>query len=246
MPGWASLWLLSALSTLSLLRQAKINWVDSEVGAVSHFTTFHLREWNCSRVFLALFLLRKLGFSMKPFLLLWPLTTWDVSNILHGFRWQLWLRHRCFLRVSPKPSSFGCTSHSGTGASSGFHQSPLPAVASCLMVTLLYLGIFGASSFVFVLFRFLVVFVWLVSTLVLVALCTFLHNLLMLNISFGCCRHSVSNTFVQLTEGRSARDKPKQLPAKKNKFVCVWVWSSRNYRRFFFFLLTSIKANHGF
>ena len=52
------------------------------------------------------------------------------------------------------------------------------------------------------------------STLVLVAQCTFLHNLLMLNISFGCCRHSVSNTVVQLTEGRSARDKPKQLPAK--------------------------------
>ena len=41
------------------------------------------------------------------------------------------------------------------------------------------------------------------------------HKLLMLNISFGCCRHSVSNTSVQLTEGRSARDQPKQLPAKK-------------------------------
>ena len=53
------------------------------------------------------------------------------------------------------------------------------------------------------------------STLVLVAQCTFSHNLLMLNISFGCCRHSVSNTVVQLTEGRSARDKPKQLPARK-------------------------------
>ena len=45
--------------------------------------------------------------------------------------------------------------------------------------------------------------------------CTLLHKLLMLNISFGCCRHSVSNTSVQLTEGRSARDQPKQLPAKK-------------------------------
>ena len=33
----------------------------------------------------------------------------------------------------------------------------------------------------------------------------------MLNISFGCCRHSVFNTSVQLTEGRSARDQPKQL-----------------------------------
>ena len=43
----------------------------------------------------------------------------------------------------------------------------------------------------------------------------FLHNLMMLNISFGCCRHSVFNTSVQLTEGRSARDQPKHLPAKK-------------------------------
>ena len=39
----------------------------------------------------------------------------------------------------------------------------------------------------------------------------------MFNISFGCCRHNVSNTFVQLTEGRSARDQPKQPPAKKNE-----------------------------
>ena len=84
------------------------------------------------------------------------------------------------------------------------------------MATLLYLGIFGAFSFVCVLSRILVVRLFdFVSTLVLLAQCTFLHNLLMLNISFGCCRHSVSNTFVQLTEGRSARDKPKQLPAKK-------------------------------
>ena len=28
--------------------------------------------------------------------------------------------------------------------------------------------------------------------------------------------HSVFDTFVQLTEGRSARDQPKQPPAKKN------------------------------
>ena len=37
----------------------------------------------------------------------------------------------------------------------------------------------------------------------------------MLNISFCCYWHSVFNTSVQLTEGRSARDQPKQLPAKK-------------------------------
>ena len=49
LPGWASLWLLPTLSALSLLRQAKIHWAESEVGAVSRFTTFHhfcLREAN--------------------------------------------------------------------------------------------------------------------------------------------------------------------------------------------------------
>ena len=40
MPGWASLWLPFALSTLSSLRQAKIHWADSEEGAVSRFTPF--------------------------------------------------------------------------------------------------------------------------------------------------------------------------------------------------------------
>ena len=44
----------------------------------------------------------------------------------------------------------------------------------------------------------------------------------MFNISFSCCRHSVSNTFVQLTEGRSARDQPKQPPAKKSFSGSSW------------------------
>ena len=35
-------------------------------------------------------------------------------------------------------------------------------------------------------------------------------------LSFCCCRHNVSNIFVQLTEGRPAPDQPKQPPAKKN------------------------------
>ena len=39
------------------------------------------------------------------------------------------------------------------------------------------------------------------------------------NISFSCCRHNVSNIFVQLTEERSARDQPKQPPAKKNNYL---------------------------
>ena len=35
--------------------------------------------------------------------------------------------------------------------------------------------------------------------------------------------HSVFDTFVQLTEGRSARDQPQQPPAKKNPSCCRWV-----------------------
>ena len=36
--------------------------------------------------------------------------------------------------------------------------------------------------------------------------------------------HSVLDTFVQLTEGRSARDQPKQPPAKKGcMYVCMYV-----------------------
>ena len=127
-------------------------------------------------------------------------------------------------------------SGSGIGASFGFHQSPLPLVALPTLAQVLPPG-FTKALFLrlhLALWRrcftwesmepfFVCVSSWIlvlrlfdfVSTLVLVAQCTFLHNLLMLNISFGCCRHSVSNTVVQLTEGRSAPDKPKQLPAKK-------------------------------
>ena len=42
----------------------------------------------------------------------------------------------------------------------------------------------------------------------------------------GLFRHSVSNTFVQLTEGRSARDQPKQPPAKKNRARLVFDFKS--------------------
>ena len=123
MPGWASLWLLSALSTLSLLRQAKINWVDSEVGAVSRFTCESGIARGFSSHFFACVSWVSLWNLFFFLLLLWPLTTWDVSNILHGFRWPLWLRHRCFLRVSPKPSSFGCTPHSAQVLPPGFTKA---------------------------------------------------------------------------------------------------------------------------
>ena len=37
----------------------------------------------------------------------------------------------------------------------------------------------------------------------------------MFNISFRCCRHNVSNIFVQLTEGRSARGSTQAAASKK-------------------------------
>ena len=81
----------------------------------------------------------------------------------------------------------------------GFHRSPL----LCAFVRLCLLCI---------LFE-LCLYLWPIAC--------FCKNL-MLNISFGCCRHSVSNTIVQLTEGRSARDQPKQPPAKKNGPAVGW------------------------
>ena len=105
-------------------------------------------------------------------------------------------------------------SHSGIGASFGFHQSPLPAVALSLWQYRFPLDSLGPFLWVFFTPEIACLFE-LVCLFVNVAFCTFLHNLMMLNISFGCCRHSVFNASVQLTEGRSARDQPKQLPAKK-------------------------------
>ena len=115
---------------------------------------------------------------------------------------HFWLRHRCFLRVSPKPSSLIASSHSGIGAF--LWISPEPSSLRPLE-TLLSLLVFGLCWYLWPFACF----------------CT----LLMFNISFGCCRHNVSNIFVQLTEGRSARDQPKQPPAKKTmpKLLCVQV-----------------------
>ena len=72
------------------------------------FHTFHLRDPNCSRVFLALLILRKLGFHMKPFHQ-WP----PICTICSNFSLSVDLM---------------CTSGSGVGATFGFHQSPLSSV----------------------------------------------------------------------------------------------------------------------
>ena len=200
MPGWASLWLLTALSTLSSLRQAKINWADSEVGAVSRFTRF-TREirlaWGFSSQLISL---RKFGFHMKP-LHQWPPLLYKPPFKLLFFSMDT-----------------TCTSGSGVGATFGFHQSPRSfltfycifilwrrcfpldftgALFCTLMSSLLLRNVF-CLNFV----AFLHVFVWISGCIT----------------SSGDYGHSVSNTFVQLTEGRSARDLPKQPPAKKSLY----------------------------
>ena len=95
------------------------------------------------------------------------------------------------------------TSGSGIGASFGFHQSPLLSVARFHYGMDAFLWISSGPSSVFLrdtsLFCQFVWNFWVFRYLWPIAR---LHNLLMLNISFGCCRHSVFNTSVQLTEGR--------------------------------------------
>ena len=106
----------------------------------------------------------------------------------------------------------------GIGASFGFHQSPLLSVASSHYGIGAFLWITSELSSVYLreTLRSCKFCLNFVSTSVLVANCTFLHKLLMLNISFSCCRHSVFNICVQLTEGRSARDQPKQLRSDRS------------------------------
>ena len=105
---------------------------------------------------------------------------------------HFWLRHRCFLRVSPKPSSLVASSHSGIGAFLWISPEP----SSLRLCDSAFFSVFETCWYLWPFACF----------------CTHL----MFNISFCCCRHNVSNIFVQLTEGRSARDQPKQPPAKKN------------------------------
>ena len=180
---------------LSSLRQAKINWAESEVGAVSRFTRFTC-EIGIARGFSSHFLSGvSWVFLWKPLLMattfynLFKPLTFLVSNA------HFWLWHRCFLRVSPKPSSFGCIFLL-------WHRCfPLDFTGALFFVPS------RDSAFSAILFE-LCLYLWPIA-----CFC----KSLMLNISFGCCRHSVSNTFVQLTEGRSARDQPKQPPAKKKR-----------------------------
>ena len=64
-PGWASLWRLFALfyAVFASPSQDKLSGIWG--GCSFSFHTFHLWDWNCSRVFLALLIWHKLGFLMK-------------------------------------------------------------------------------------------------------------------------------------------------------------------------------------
>ena len=106
--GWLGFALAAFCAFLRCLRQAKINWAESEVGAVSRFTRFTC-EIGIAREFSSHFLSGvNWVFLWKPLLMatnlydLFKPLPFLVSNA------HFWLRHRCFLRVSPKPSSSGC------------------------------------------------------------------------------------------------------------------------------------------
>ena len=64
-PGWASLWRLFALFYVVFASPSQDKLSGIWGGCSFTFHTFHLWDWNCSRVFLALLIWRKLGFLMK-------------------------------------------------------------------------------------------------------------------------------------------------------------------------------------
>ena len=115
------------------------------MGVVSRFTTFHLQDSNCSRVFLALLIWRKLGFLYENFF------SMATSNNLFKPR-LFW-----FPMITPGSgigASFGfhqsrlplvAFSHSGIGAFLGCHQSPLLSFASSLYGIGASIDVIGAS-----------------------------------------------------------------------------------------------------
>ena len=118
------------------------------------------------------------------------------------------------------------SSHSDISASFGFHQSSLLSVASSRHGIGAFLWISSEPSSVYLrgTFRCYLFCLNFVSTSVLVANCTFLHKLLMLNISFGCCRHgSFFHLFSWLKDirpginPRSFQQKKPQVTNRKHK-----------------------------
>ena len=194
--AWLGLaWLLPTLSTLSLLRQAKINWAESEVGAVSRFTTFHhfcLWEANAG------------GFTSH---LTSPTTVFRTKYSIKGQHCNHQLISSTFLRLAH------WLWHSWFHQSHLFsmlvlllwHRGCLPDITGALFCCPGTLsGWFPVSPFAFV--------------------CCFKRPFCMflsLNdiLQPGASDHSVLYATAQLTEGRSARDQPKQPPAKKTMSI---------------------------
>ena len=115
-----------------------------------------------------------------------------------------WLWRRCFLRVSPKPSTATWSTwhlpYSGVGAFLWISPEPSSVYPRVNSMKLQFCLNFVSPC---------CMYLWPIAR--------FCPNSWMFYIKFGCLHgHSVSNTFVQLTEGRSARDQPKQ-PASKKK-----------------------------
>ena len=127
---------------------------------------------------------------------------------------QLSVQTFCFLHTGHLR-----TSGSGVGATLGFHQSPRSFLKLYGIFTL-WRRCFPLD-FTGALFCTFAYSWWVVFCLNFVAFFHVFGLLFWCTTSSGAYGHSVFNTFVQLTEGRSARDLPKQPPAKKNHWLHV-------------------------
>ena len=119
-----------------------------------------------------------------------------------------WLWHRCFLLVSPKPSSpYGCIL---SRIRDVFLTSPAPSFA--------------------VLVRSVTVFVFTPLSCFNWPFCMFLSQM---TFYLGGYDYSVPYTTAQLTEGRSAWDQPQQKKNCTFPFGVLWGVPKRQWRRTF-------------
>ena len=152
--------------------------------------------------------------SCNGLLNLWPCMFWShLCNIIWCLRHSLWhlslatkaFRPR-FTEVAASKKTFAQTAPSSLDLSSEEQTTficPFPLSEGCIVVFCISWPSHDGTCFCLT--------VWP------------LHVFGLLKVTvFGACGHSVFNAFVQLTEGRSAWNLPKQLLAKKE--VCIVVW----------------------
>ena len=191
MPGWTSLWASSALFyAVASPSQDKLSGLWG--GCSFTFHTFHLWDSKCST--------SSHFFSCASWVLIWnPYTTGHQfvyfcsnSSPFRGYDVHFWLRRGCYL-YSNFTKAFVllpiiASPFSGVGA---FHWiSPDPSSV--------HFGPLPRNDF----------------CLNMSPLACFYRNS-WCQTSLGACRHSVSDNFVQLTEGRSARIYPSSHQQKK-------------------------------